>query len=526
MGGTPESDGDKNTCVPAERGSQEAANVGSEVNASTTSGDLPATAAISSAPLNQDNIKNEKNTEEQQVNLPSTANNSTQRKTEEGGDSLSQNVTQQQNVHEAAAEEGPVTSQYVSLSANPSKDGSASTDSSDSGLLKDFLENFLSQETDAAPADSMHVRGDGQVEISQHDDAGNLFALEADNRSVVDIHHANDGGYAEGEEGRASAASLCVINGEQDDISVLTELEVLELPESMSDAEDNGWVSFEINEGGGGSELNHKLKSPMSTSTFFSSSNRRNDLQREKAGHSMCADLCGIDRFASSTTQWLQAQLHECGGMFPERANQVLHAVGLWYQNLVQSNSSNGDAMKRLAETKKMERRTMREAQSILTNSTSVDVTASVEVTDPEEKPTTAECIVALEFNGETRDDIAASALQEKRSPTDAEEREDDENSVVPKAPVGILKKSKYQPKVNPDATAAGPENKKKAKKAPKASPTTPRRTPKSTRQYADTGKKFFWGSKSPKAVPVPGFKRQKGWTASKNEPSDYAIMI
>ena len=218
MGDTSGSDDDKNMLVPAE-GSQEAAKVGPEANASTTPGDQPTSAAVSSASSVKDSNEVEKNTEEQQVEMPPTANNSTQ--SEEGSNPSSQNVTQQPNHREA--------SQYVSLSANPSRDdGSASTNTSHSSLLKDFLENFLSQETDveaatgtSMPADSMHIRGDGQVEISQHDDAGNLFALEAGNRSVVDIHHANAEGYVEGGEGRASAASLCVIKGEQDDISVL-----------------------------------------------------------------------------------------------------------------------------------------------------------------------------------------------------------------------------------------------------------------------------------------------------------------
>ena len=572
MGDTSGSDDDKNMLVPAE-GSQEAANAGPEVNASTTSGDLPTSAAVSSASSDQDSNKVEKNTDEQQVEMPPTANNSTQ---PEGGSnsSPSQNATQQPNEREAAADEGPVTSQYVSLSANPSRDdGSASTDTSHSSLLKDFLENFLSQETDveamgtSMPADSMHIRGDGQVEISQHDDAGNLFALEAGNRSVVDIHHANDEGYVEGGEGRASAASLCVIKGEQDDISVLTEAVLLELPESMSDAEDNGWVSFEEKADGGKNE--HRMKSPTSTSAFSGSSNKKKDFQRENKDNALCVDLCGIDCFASSTTQWLQARLQECGGVFPGGLTRVLHTVGLWYQNLVdpsnRTKSSNGDAMKRLADTTQMEqRKTMREAQSILKNNTSLDITASVEVSNPEDtpenvnrdpikydnkeiaqeeeqQPTTAECIVAEEVNGETRDDIVAAAHQEESSQADAEKREDGEGGgeevfteggpttkVLPKAPVGILKKSKYQPKVNPNAASSGSESKKKTRRTPKTSNTAPRRTPKSARQCVDTNKKsfVFRASKSPKAVPVPSFKRQKGWTSSKNLPSDYAVVI
>ena len=569
MGDTSGSDDDKkNMFVPAE-GSQEVKNVGLEVNTPTTPKDPPTSAAVSSASSDQDSDEVEKNTDEQHVEMPPTANNSTQ--SEEGSNSSpSQNATQQPNQREAAATEGPVTSQYISLSANPSRDdGSASTDTSHSSLLKDFLENSLSQETDveatatSMPADSMHIRGDGQVEISQHDDAGNLFALEAGNRSVVDIHHANDEGYVEGGEGRASAASLCVIKGEQDDISVLTEAVLLELPESMSEAEDNGWVSFEEKADGGKNE--HRMKSPTSTSAFSGSSNKKKKFQRENKDSALCVDLCGIDCFASSTTQWLQAQLQECGGMFPKGVNRVLHTVGLWYQNLVnpsnRTKSSNGDAMKRLADTTQMERKTMREAQSILANTTSVDVTASVEVSDPgdtpenlnidpiqpdhdiaqEEEPTTAECIVAEEVNGETRDDIVAAAHQEESSQADAEKREDGEGGgeevlteggpttkVLPKAPVGILKKSEYQPKVNPNAAPSGSESKKKTRRTPKTSNTAPRRTPKSARQYVDTNKKSFGfrASKSPKAVPVPSFKRQKGWTSSKNLPSDYAVVI
>ena len=574
MGGASVSDaGD--VFIPAE-GSQEAANVGPEVNASTST-DVPvsdpetsATAASSGSSNQEKNNEDEKNSEEEQQHSksPSSIGNSTQRQLhiEESGTSPPNGNLQNEQVAAAATDAtntNTATSQYVSLSASPSRDESASTNTSHSSLLKDFLENFLSQETDVEtavmPADSMHIRGDGQVEISQHDDTGNLFALEAGNRSVVDIHHANDEGYVEGDEGRASAASLCVIKGEQDDISVLTEAVLLELPESISDAEDNEWVSFE--ESGDG-EMENKVKSPTSTSAFFGDSNRREDLQRETNDNALCVDLCGIDCFASSTTQRLQAQVQECGGMFSEGVNRVLRAVGLWYQKLVnpslRSKSSNGDAMKRPAETNKtmeameameaMERKAMREVQSMLTNNTSADATASVDasenkITDDgnvnaqekEQQPTTAECIVALELNGETRDDTAAIALQEERSPTDGEERqdgEDNENKPIvspglnpaPKAPVGILKKSKYQPKVNPNAAPL--ESKKKTRRTPKTSNTTPRRTPKSTRQYVDTNKKSFWASKSPKAVPVPSLKRQKGWTSSKNEPSDYAMMI
>ena len=549
--------------VPAE-GSQEA-NAGPEVNTPATSTDVPVSieetsgsVASSSGSSNQESSEGEKNTEEQHAEASPGIGNNTQ---PHAGIDTSPDSATQPNEPETAAEAAAVrTSQYVSLSANPSKDGSASTDTSHSSLLKDFLENFLTQETDAIPLDSMHIRADGQVEISQHDDAGNLFALEAGNQSVVDIHHANDEGYVEGGEGRASAASLCVIKGEQDDISVLTEAVLLELPESLSDAEDIEWVSFEEGERTDEQKTNAATRTPKSTSALFGSSDEKNNFDRGNThranSNSPCLDLCGINYYASSAAQWLHTQMNDCGSTFPEGLNGLLDTVGRWYQKLVnpslRSKSSNGDAMKRLAETKKMERKTMREAKSIITN-------LSVDVTDPEDsfeetknkndvdlnaqkeeqQPTTAECIVAEEFHGETRDDTVARAPQEGGSPTDAEEREDLQDTgdqslaspdpkTTPNAPVGILKKSSYQPKINPNTPAAGSASngKKKAKKTPKASPTTPRRTPKSTRQYVDTSKKSFWASKSPKAVPVPNFKRQKGWKASDSEPSDYAMMI
>jgi len=451
---------------------------------------------------------------------------------------------------------GVTDAKYVSLSASPSKDGSTSTNTSNSSLLKDFLENFLSQETeqpsseqqgDAAnaptmPADSMHIRGDGQVEISQHDDAGNLFALEAGNRSVVDIHHANDGHDYEG-EGRASAASLCVIEGEQDDISVLTEAVLLELPASESDTENNEWVTFDDEER---VEMARSKEGTISTARTSTPSSdfSGTDATRENRPHPVCVDLCGIDCLATSTRlgEWMEEKRNEYNNIIPPGLNRVIHAVSLWYQRLInpslRSKSSNGDAMKRLADAKKTERMAMRESQSIFINTT-IEEEAPVPESIQEKSPgdiVAAEQHITGETHEESRDDIVEGTLQQESPPIDdTEEREGEEGNEhtaiaspnhrsPPKAPVSILKKGNYQPKVIPIVTT-GSESKKKAKKTPKSS-TTPRRTPKSTKQYIDTSKKSFWASKSPKAVPILSLKGQKGWTSSNSAPSDYATMI
>jgi len=367
------------------------------------------------------------------------------------------------------------------------------------------------------PADSMHIRADGQVEISPHDDLSNLFALEAGNRSVVDIYHANDGNYNNG-EGRASAASLCVIRGEQDDISVLTDL--FELPPIESDTEDDD-----------------RMPSPKSKRSTPASS-PFSDCDTDSKS-SLGVDLCDIDCFAS--TQWFQEQMSDCCSALPSRISRTLHvvglAVGLWYQKLskssLRSKSSSGDAMKRLAEVKKMENKKLREPLKIITN-TSPDATKDTTENAEEEELSEAESIVAKEILGERRDDTNVKALNShRRTATDAEEREDDEGrrdqplavpspTPLPKAPAGILKQSKYQP-----SSPSSVNSKRKTKKSPKASPTSPRRAPKSPRKYVDTRKKkSFWTSNSPKAVPAPGFKRQKGWTSSGIVSSDCAMMI
>mmetsp|Transcript_29695 Transcript_29695/g.69646 ORF Transcript_29695/g.69646 Transcript_29695/m.69646 type:complete len:492 (+) Transcript_29695:101-1576(+) len=430
----------------------------------------------------------------------------------------------------------------VSLSGSPSRDGSESIDTHTSSLLEHFLENFLTQETDPftgeqqdviTPADSMHIRGDGQIEISKHDDAGNLFAL-------LDVNEANDGDENQG-AGRASAASLCVINGEQDDISVITEAVLLELPESGSGTKT---VTFDDDE-----ELTVETISTSPSCNRGRYAMPRNasgkHAEREVSQNPICVDLCcGIDCVDTLT------RLGEWTG---DKWGGYEHPLPVWYQRLTnpsrRSKSSKGDeghdltaliddgelARKHFADAGKQKKK---ESQNTNIHHKLEEEEEKEAFVVPEKSPDKSPTNVAppedQHFSGESLresrgDDVEGTFNEEDTPRDDTEEREqpekNEETTIVSlthkppsKAPVSILKKSSYQLNV----TSSGSEIKKKAK----SSATPPGRTPKSTKQYVDTSKRPFWSSKSPKAVPVPNFKRQKGWTSSNAAPSDYAMMI
>lgn len=437
----------------------------------------------------------------------------------------------------------------VSLSGSPSKDGAESIDTHTSSLLKHFLENFLTQETDPfsggqqetiAPADSIHIRGDGQIEISKHD-AGNLFAL-------LDVNETNDGDENQG-AGRASAASLCVINGEQDDISVITEAVLLELPESGSGTKT---VTFDDDE-----ELTVEIisTSPSCNRGRYATRMPRNasgkHAEREVSQNPICVDLCcGIDYVDTLT------RLEEWTG---DKWGEYEHLLPVWYQRSInlsrRSKSSNGDkgydlaalvddgelARKHFADARKQKKKESQNTnihhslekevreEALVVPEKSPDKSPTSNVAPPEEEQ---------HFSGEnlreSRADDVMGTLNEEGTPhDDTEEREqpetNEETTIVSlahkpttNAPISILKKSSYQLNV----TSPGSESKKKAKKTPKSSATPPGRTPKSTKQYVDTSKRSFWSSKSPKAMSAANFKRQKGWTSSNAAPSDYAMMI
>ena len=449
--------------------------------------------------------------------------------------------------------------EHVSLSGSPSKDGSdaESIDTHTSSLLKHFLESFLTQETDIfsgeqqdaiTPADSMHIRGDGQIEISKHDDAGNLFAL-------LDVNEENGGDEHQG-AGRASAASLCVINGEQDDISVITEAVLLELPESGS----TKTVTFDDEE-----ELTVETISTSPSRNRGRYAMPRNasgkHAERDVSQNPICIDLCcGVDCVVTFTRlgEWTEDKWDKYEHILPPGVDRAMHAVGRWYRRSInpsrRSKSSNGDeghdlaalvddgelARKHFADARKR-RKKVSQNTNVYHSLEEEEKALVVPEKSPDKSPTT--CNVAPpeeeqhfsdESLRESRGEDVEGTLNEEGTPRDdTEEREQPERNEEPvivslthkpptkaAAPVSILKKSSY------NLTSPGSESKKKAKKTPKASATPPRRTPKNHKQYVDTTKRSFWASKSPKAMSAANFRKQKGWTSSNVAPSDYAMMI
>ena len=451
--------------------------------------------------------------------------------------------------------------EHISLTGSPSKDRSdaESIDTHTSSLLKHFLESFLTQETDIfsgeqqdaiTPADSMHIRGDGQIEISKHDDAGNLFAL-------LDVNEENGGDEHQG-AGRASAASLCVINGEQDDISVITEAVLLELPESGS----TKTVTFDDEE-----ELTVETISTSPSRNRGRYAMPRNasgkHAERDVSQNPICIDLCcGVDCVVTFTRlgEWTEDKWDKYEHILPPGVDRAIHAVGRWYRRSInpsrRSKSSNGDeghdlaalvddgelARKHFADARKR-RKKVSQNTNVYHSLEEEEKALVVPEKSPDKSPTT--CNVAPpeeeqhfsdESLRESRGEDVEGTLNEEGTPRDdTEEREQPERNEEPvivslthkpptkaAAPVSILKKSSYQLNV----TSPASESKKKAKKTPKSSATPPRRTPKSPKQYVETSKRSFWASKSPKAKPVPNFRKQKGWTSSNAAPSDYAMMI
>jgi len=238
---------------------------------------------------------------------------------------------------------------------------------SDDALLMDFLSSFW-VDTDGATAppqtspnaaDSIHARTDGNIEVSR--DGGCLFDMSSDKSFCErgDVVASDADGKV---VGRPSAASLCVTEMEQDDISVLTEVVVtLDLPELATDLSEAG--------------LNTKDDERKKRNVLRKSDKQEGDKTKTNP---VPTTVFVREWSCTPTLDELKRLLKETKTKTCQTLDYVLDSDAVAYvtntpvykrlsKSSLRSASSSGGAMKRLAVAKQSERKTLQQSHTKIT---------------------------------------------------------------------------------------------------------------------------------------------------------------